>query len=173
MNEIIKDILLIVPICVAAFSAVWGVITYSRQQRNVQLQNLISVFQRFSNNDDFIAIFKLGDDCYVKLEQGLDQNDIPQLQKLEEIPAELKFKYLALLEEVAILAKRSAVDKENALHLFKFHFFYVYGNPPISNSFWANVGGGDAEREEEGWDYQNDFAKECINRINASIQNPQ
>jgi hypothetical protein len=74
-------------------------------------------------------------------------------------------KYLALLEEIAIFAKNSAVINKNALHLFKFHFYYVYGNHTISSAFWNNLGSGDTEKLKEGWSYQLEFAQKCARQI--------
>jgi hypothetical protein len=145
----------------AALSVILGIIVYIRQQKINRIQNLISVFQRFSNNDDFISIFNACDASYVRLNNTSEKELSSFLDQLKTIPAEKKLKYLALLEEIAILAKNSAVINNNALHLFKFHFYYVYGDHKISTSFWNNIGSGADQKNKEGWNYQSDFAKKC------------
>ncbi len=154
----------LISVACTGISAVLGVIVYIRQQKINRIQNLISVFQRFSNNDDFISIFNICDASYVRLNSPEGEPSL-FLNQLKVIPAEKKYKYLALLEEIAILAKNSAVISTNALHLFKFHFYYVYGNHKISNEFWSNIGSGADEKNKEGWDYQSDFAKKCAASI--------
>ncbi len=155
-----KWIALISVVCTAA-SALVGIIAYLRQQKINRIQNLISVFQRFANNDDFIAIFNTCDASYVRLNNSAGQELSFYLNELQTIPAEKKLKYLSLLEEIAIFSKNSVVISKNALHLFKFHFFYVYGNHKISSAFWSNIGSGDGEKNKEGWSYQNEFAQKC------------
>ena len=156
----------LIPITCTAISAILGIIAYIRQLRITRLQNLISVFQRFSNNDDFIRIFSISDASYVKLKDHNQQAELKRLTtQLIEIPAEIKFKYLALLEEIAILAKNSGVYNSNAIHLFKFHFYYVYADNAISAAFWQNLGSGADEKTKEGWSYQNAFAQKCKQKI--------
>ncbi len=162
----------LVPIFLTAISVMLGLIAYLRQQRINRLQNLISVFQRFSNNDDFINLFSLCDSCYVKLNIPAQQPELSVTEgQLMTVTPEKKFKYLALLEEIAMLAKNSAVINDNALHLFKFHFYYVYGNHEISNAFWYNIGSGSDEKNKEGWSYQSDFAKKCKTEIEGNKGN--
>ena len=161
MGDNTKWIALISATC-TALSAILAVIVYIRQQKINRLQNLISVFQRFSNNDDFISIFSVCDSCYVKLNTPANEQELSSLlNQLIAIAPEKKYKYLALLEEIAIFAKNSAVISKNAIHLFKFHFYYVYGDGKISAAFWQNIGSGPNEKNKEGWNYQNDFAQKC------------
>ena len=169
MEDILKIFQTIAFVC-AAVTAVLAVISYMRQQNLTRLQNLISVFQRFANNEDFISIFSLCDHCYVRLNDAKASEELDLLlEKLSEISTEKKFKYLALLEEIAIYSKNSAVIRKHALHLFKFHFYYVYGVGKISSAFWKNVGDGDNnEKNKEGWSYQNEFASECASIITKS-----
>jgi len=156
----------LIPISCTAISALLAIIVYIRQQRLTRLQNLIAVFQRFSNNDDFISIFSLCDACFVKIKDPNQQSELVRLSnQLAVIEPEKKFKYLALLEEISILARNSEVFNKNAIHLFKFHFYYVYGNHEISVAFWRNLGSGVDEKSKEGWSYQNDFAKKCKESI--------
>ena len=165
MNDHTRWITLISVTC-AAISVILGVITYVRQQKINRIQNLVAVFQRFANNDDFLSIFSISDMIYVKLGGLATDIDLPAyIASLSSIPPEKKYKYLALLEEIAILAKNSAVINKNAIHLFKFHFYYVYGSHQLSHAFWQNIGSGDSEKNKEGWSYQYDFAKECESNI--------
>ena len=168
MNENTKLITLISVMCTAV-SAILATTAYLRQQKINRIQNLISVFQRFSNNDDFLSIFNASDASYVRLNKsGSEQELSDYLNNLKTIPAEKKIKYLALLEEIAIFAKNSAVMSKNAIHLFKFHFYYLYGNHTISAAFWNNIGSGASEKNKEGWSYQSDFAKKCKANITAA-----
>lgn len=147
--------------CFTAISIIWGVIVYIRQQKINNLQNLVSVFQRFSNNDNFIHIFRLCDDIYVYDKNSNQQAAAFIIQQLEEVSPENKLKYLALLEEVAVFAKNAKVLRDDALHLFKFQFHYLYNVPIVADAFWKNIGGGQNERTKDGWSYQRTFAEEC------------
>ena len=142
MNDNTKWIALISVGC-TAISAILAIIVYTKQQKMNRIQNLISVFQRFANNDDFIAIFNYCDACYVRINNTEDKQLASNLNELKTISPEKKLKYLALLEEIAIFAKNSVVISKNAIHLFKFHFYYVYGNHAISSAFWDNIGIGE------------------------------
>ena len=149
-----------------AVSVLLGVIAYLRQQKINRIQNLISVFQRFAYNDDFLLIFSTCDARYVRLKDEARDSELSvYLNNLKEIPAEKKFKYLALLEEISIFSKNSAVMSKNAIHLFKFHFYYLYGDHKIADAFWDNLGSGRYEKKKEGWSYQNEFAEICASRI--------
>ena len=161
MNDNTIRIALISAIC-TAISAILGVFAYLRQQKINRIQNLISVFQRFANNDDFLSIFSACDASYVRLNEPSSEQELRiYLDNLKAISSEKKYKYLALLEEIAMFAKNSAVINKNAIHLFKFHFYYIYGDHKISAAFWLNIGSGVNEKNKEGWNYQNDFAKKC------------
>jgi hypothetical protein len=61
-----KWIAYITAICISV-SAILAIIVYIRQQKINRIQNLIGVFQRFANNDNFISIFNLSDASYVRL----------------------------------------------------------------------------------------------------------
>ena len=168
MEEYIENIEVIIKLIAVICTAIVvnvGIITYIKQQKINRIQNLITVFQRFANNDDFILLFSLCDSSYVKVGDSAMQTELNiLLDEIRNITTDKKLKYLALLEEIAIYAKNSSVIREHAIHLFKFHFFYVYGNNPISLAFWNNVGG-NKEKEKEGWSYQNIFAKICEKNI--------
>jgi hypothetical protein len=167
MNDNTKWIALVSVICTAV-SAILAVFAYLRQQKINRIQNLTTVFQRFSNNDDFLSIFNICDASYVQLNKPTAETELNGYSdQLKSTSAEKKLKYLAFLEEIAILAKNSAVISKNAIHLFKFHFYfyYVYGNHKISQAFWDNIGSGADEKNKEGWDHQSDFAKKCAQSI--------
>ena len=158
----------LISVILTAISVILGVIAFLRQQKINRLQNLISVFQRFSGNDDFLMIFDICDACYVRLNDKAKEVELGnRLSDLKSIPTEKKFKYLALLEEISIYAKNSAVMSKNAIHLFKFHFHYLYGDHMISEAFWDNLGSGKSEKYKEGWSYQMDFAKICTSKISS------
>ena len=66
MTETTKWITIVSVTC-TALAAILGVVVYIRQQKIKSLQNLVSVFHRFTNNDDFLGLFSMCDSCYVRL----------------------------------------------------------------------------------------------------------
>ena len=143
-----------------SISAIWALIVYKKQQKIARIQNLVSVFRRFAENSQFVELFALCDALYSCGDSGARAADI---EKLKTFDSGGKYRYLALLEEVAVYAKNDAVLQSDALHLFQYHFHYIYNCPDIVAAFWWNIGGEASGREhtKKGWRYQSDFALQC------------
>jgi hypothetical protein len=138
----------------AIIAAFWGIYVYNKQQRFKRLQNLSQLFQRFADKNDFLEIFSLCDESYIDRNS---HNEV-SLELLKNTSVKTKLQYLALLEEVALYASYSEVDRKYAVHLFQWHFYYIYKDLRISESFWHNLGG-IKEKDKPYWQYQKHFSK--------------
>ena len=157
MDKVVENIALVM----LSISAVWALMFYRKRYR---IQNLVSVFRRFSENAKFVEIFTCCDALY-SLRHSDALNEVAE--KLKSFDASRKYQYLALLEEVAVYAKNDAVVQKDALHLFQYHFHYIYNCPDIVAAFWWNIGGeaDGHEPSKKGWRYQSDFARVCKDSI--------
>jgi hypothetical protein len=139
-----------IPIFIQSFAiailAFWAVYIYYKQQKFKRLQNLNSILIRFGESAEFIELF--------------DLFESENVEKLSEFSSKIKMKFLVLLEEVALYSKYSEVDKKYAIHVFQWHFYYVYNDPKLSTSFWFNIGS-KSESEKPYWKYQKEFAANC------------
>ncbi|MBC7554811.1 MAG: hypothetical protein H7257_12625 [Taibaiella sp.] len=148
------SIINIIPGMSAVAAAFWGIYVYSKQQRFKRLQNLSQIFQRFADNkNDFLEIFALCDSSFP--DYGNEE-----IQHLAELPAKSKLQYLALLEDVALYADYSKVDRNYAIHLFQWQFYYIYNDAVIARAFWSNLGGVE-ECVQSYWSYQKKFSGYC------------
>jgi len=150
MNSLITTI----PIISAVAAGIWGLYIFNRQQRFKRLQNLSQIFQRFADKNDFMELFTLCDQVFI------DKSNQSNLDELSKFSAVNKMRYLALLEEVALFSRYSEVDKEYAVYLFQWHFYYIYNDSTVSESFWKNIGEV-VEKDKPYWKYQKDFSVSC------------
>ena len=148
----IKDWLAIIPTLTGIFVAAWGIRVYKKQQEFTRLQNLSKLFQRFTDSVDLMNVFTTCDVCFPEYKAE-------DLAAIEAIPDREKLKYTALLEDVALHASHNQVDRQYAIHLFQWHFYYLYNDKSISQAFWRTLGG---QPDEKSWGLQMQFAKECF-----------
>ena len=151
-----RSVLSVIPALTAVVAAIWGIYSFNKQQKFKRLENLSLIFQRFADKDDFIDLFTMCDEAFL----GNGRYEETHLSALKKAPAKLKLKYLALLEEVALYASYSEVDKKYAVHLFQWHFYYIFNDATLADAFWFNLGGGD-EKTKSYWEYQKQFARYC------------
>jgi hypothetical protein len=150
-----------IPILSASAAAIWGIYVFSKQQRFKRLQNLSQILQRFADNKEFLQLFNLFDQSLnINRESRQITYNEEYLTILANHSSENKLQFLVLLEEVALYAKSFEVDRDYAIHLFQWHFYYVYNNPNTSNAFWENLGG-QIEIHEPYWEYQKSFSLHC------------
>ena len=138
----------IAALCTAA-SAIFAVIVYIRQQHIRRTENLLAIFQRFTDDKENV---------YQPIFTACDTRNF---DAIAAINAANKYKYLSLLEEIALLARSSNVLQQDAKHLFKFHFIYLYVDEEVAAAFWKNLGTSPNEKNKAGWAYQRDFAFLC------------
>lgn len=145
-----ENVLTIIPAISAVAAAAWGIYVFNKQQRFKRLLNLSQIFQRFADaRNGFFDVFSFCDQAY---EPGVGFDQII-LDDLMGIPVKRKLQYLALPEEAALYASYSEVDRKYAIHLFQWHFCYVYANAALATAFWFGLGGV-SEKEKPYWEYQ-------------------
>ena len=144
--EQLKQCIIIIGGLVGMISLLFGLYQYSKQQKFKRLQNLSSVWQKFINNDDLLELFTL-----------LDADNI---EALPNFSAKIKLKFLALLEEAALYTEEFEVDKEHAIYLFQWHFYYVFNKEKTKEAFWHNLGG-KQEAEKSYWSKSKNLARDC------------
>jgi len=155
-----------IPIFIALAAIIWGlfwaIYVFSKQQKFNRLQNLSKILQRFGDKEEIIGLFNLFDQSLESIDRTNNQINYNNeyLNQLSETNSEVKFQFLVILEEVALYAKSFEVDRDFAVHLFQFHFYYVYVNPETSAAFWKNLGGL-SESNQHYWSYQKNFSVYC------------
>jgi hypothetical protein len=152
--------------CITTLVALFGVLTYYKQQKINRIQNSIAIFRYWANNDDFMKIFTYCDTIFSETDPIINNKAFVDLR---DFAPEQKYKYLALLSEIVFYSKSSQVIEEGIFGLFGFHFYYVYYGKS-SDAFWNNVGSGKDEKNKKGWGYQRDFAEKCEKIINPHKQ---
>ena len=156
-----NDLLTVILISSAVATALWGIYVFNKQQKFKRLQNLSLILQRFGDKKEFLDLFNLFDQSLTiekKSNKIIYNNDY--LKKLTNVPSENKLQYLVLLEEVALYAWSFEIDRKYAVHLFQWHFYFVYNNAETSKAFWNNLGGIE-EINEAYWEYQKKFSSYC------------
>ncbi len=123
------------------FGIIAGVFAYrqykknSKEQRNnyvfTRIANLSSIWRRFYETEEFMKIF-------IAFEEADAGNDI-KIETLKNIAPKEKFKMLAYLAEVYSFSEVATIDKEKAIRLFQWHFYYIYINPATKFAFWHNL----------------------------------
>jgi|GEM_PF-3323784 len=131
-----------------------GLFQYRKQQKFKRLQNLTSIWNKFSSEIAMLKLFELFD----RLEDPKSENEKQLLMELETYNLSDKLRFLALLEEVAIYTESFEVDRETAIYLFQWHFKYVFINDKIRKAFWAELGGV-IEIDKPYWSKSKEFAK--------------
>jgi len=150
-----------VSILIVIAAAIWGIYVFNKQQKFKRLQNLSAILQRFGDKREFVELFNLFDqslDVDKKNKQITYNSDY--LDRLANASSENKLQFLVLLEEIALYAKSFEVDRDYAVHLFQWHFYFVYNNPKTANAFWENLDGID-EINQPYWEYQKSFSIFC------------
>jgi hypothetical protein len=146
MNECVLSILpFITPLTVLG-SAVFALYQYQRQRKFIRIQNLSSIWKKFIDDKDLL-------DLFVALDEG-NLNSIAITQRQQ------KFRFLGLLEEVSLYAKKFELDNDYALYLFQWHFEYVFNQKDTSEAFWRDLGG-ESEMNQHYWSMSRSFAKKC------------
>ncbi|MHB8259588.1 MAG: hypothetical protein ACYDCN_05450 [Bacteroidia bacterium] len=153
------ELIKVVSLILGGSFALWQ---YSKQQRFKRLQNLSSILQKFFDNDDLLTLFSL-----------FNAGNYADVQRT---PPKIKYKFLALLEEVALYTEKFEVDKQHAIYLFQWHFRFVFTEEKTRKAFWYNLVSNanltedeintkaTAEMNAAGWLKQKKLAQECEKR---------
>jgi hypothetical protein len=149
--EIIKVVLLALGFAIALASFLIALNTYQKAQKFKRIQNLSNIWQRFLNTDTFLDLFVLME------KRSINTDAAPMLQAFDE---KIKFKFLGMLEEVALYANSFEVDREQAVYLFQWHFHYLFNSKDTREDFWHNIGGV-SEMNSISWKQSHTFASFC------------
>ncbi len=118
------------------------------------IERLIDVWRKFYETKEFYEVFSI-----------LNTKDDQQINTIS-IPHKLKF--LALLEEVAILNETFRFSHKNPTYsMFMWHFHYVYDNKVTRVPFWSGIGE-DKEMKSASWKKQRHFMEKCRDLIKLS-----
>jgi hypothetical protein len=150
-----------IPIITAVLAAIWGIYVFNKQQKFKRLQNLSLILQRFGDKQEFLTLFNLFDQA-LNIDRQRNQITYNEnyLNQIVNENSERKLQFLVLLEEVALYATSFEVDRDYAVHLFQWHFYFVYNNPRTAEAFWSNLGGIE-EINAPYWEYQKKFSAFC------------
>jgi hypothetical protein len=143
-----------------------GVYQYYQAERFKRMQKLFDLFETFRTNERFVNLFSafenLSDnptstESSLTIAGGNDEDKI------------VKYQFLALLEEVALFAESELIKSDDAIYMFHFHFFYVFGPCKQSKLFWEDIGG-ENEPKKPGWARSYAFAKRCFEALPAELK---
>lgn len=145
------SILPFVNTALVAIGVGFGAYQYQKQQVFKRIQNLSSLWEKFFDSKEFLELFDLCNE----IEMISDQEKINRLGNYDKT---VKWKFLAMLEEVAIYASIGEVDEKYAIDFFKWHFYFVFKSDKTAGHFWGNMGG-DEEKNSKSWKKQQEFVK--------------
>ena len=147
MTTILKDI--IQPLFVI-FGGIYALYQYQKQQKFKRLQNLSALWKTFLNDEKLLDLFNL---------LNLAENRDPQIiEDIRNYDQKLKYKYLAMIEEVTLYVDTFEIDKPQAKYLFQWHFYFPYQSKDTAESFWSNLGGVD-EMNAPYWSKSRNLSK--------------
>lgn len=135
------------------FGGIFAFYQYYQQQKFKRLQNLSSLWKSFLGDDKILDLFNL-----LNLAEKKDPQIIEEIRNYDQ---KLKYKYLAIIEEVTLYADNFEVDKPHAKYLFQWHFFFAYQSTDTVEHFWYNLGGSE-EMMASYWAKSRNISKEFL-----------
>jgi|ERR1700757_1422623 len=147
--ELIKLVVIIIGGIIGAIGLFIGLYQYNKQQKFKRLQNLSFIWRKFIDSEDLLNLFDL-----------MNSNQTNEIGKKDYTKVKLKF--LALLEEVALYTSEFEVDKDHAIYLFQWHFYFVFNEKEeFRKSFWENID--ELKDVDNGsyWKKSKEFASNC------------
>jgi hypothetical protein len=150
MTTLLKDI--IQPL-VVIFGGIFALYQYQKQQKFKRLQNLSTLWKSFLGDEKMLDLFNL-----LNLAENFDPAVIEAIKNYDP---KMKYRYLAVIEEVTLYADTFEVDKPQAKYLFQWHFYFAYQSPDSVEPFWDNLGGAE-ERNASYWAKSRNLAKEFL-----------
>jgi hypothetical protein len=115
------------------FGGGFALYQFKRSQDFKRLQNLSGIWKQFTATKELLELFELCND-------GALEND-KAIEELQSFSKQVKLKYLALIEEVALYVEQSEVEKKYAINLFQWHFKFAFKEGKVTEAFWKNLGG--------------------------------
>lgn len=150
MTTLLKDI--IQPL-VVVFGGIFALYQYQKQQKFKRLQNLSALWKSFLGDEKILDLFNL-----LNL---AEHHDIQVIEAIKTYDPKMKYRYLAIIEEVTLYADTFEVDKPQAKYLFQWHFYFAYQSPDSVQPFWENLGG-EKERNASYWSKSRNLAKQFL-----------
>ena len=150
MTTLLKDI--IQPL-VVIFGGIFALYQYQKQQKFKRLQNLSTLWKSFLSDEKILDLFNL---------LNLAEEHNPEvIEAIKNYDPKMKYRYLAIIEEVSLYSETFEVDKPQAKYLFQWHFYFAYQSPDSIEPFWENLGGQE-ERNASYWSKSRSLAKEFL-----------
>ena len=143
-----------------------GVYQYYQAERFKRMQKLFDLFAVFRDSSNYVNFFALNEALVDDPENHTIQERIKGNNEQDD---QIKYQYLALLEEVALFADSRLIRREDAIYMFHFHFFYVFGDCIQSQLFWERLGGR-SEIKKESWARAYAFAQRCFAQVPAELK---
>jgi len=104
---------------------------FKKQLAYRKIENLQKIWKDFINDRELFDLFS-----------ALDNHDEKKsVKRAIHTSNKTKLKFLGLLDEVALLVEKGDVDREYAIYLFQWHFFYAYKKSSTMESIWQSLGG--------------------------------
>ena len=150
MTTLLKDI--IQPL-VVIFGGIFALYQYQKQQKFKRLQNLSTLWKSFLGDEKILDLFNL-----LNL---AEHHDPAVIEAIKTYDPKMKYRYLAIIEEVTLYADTFEVDKPQAKYLFQWHFYFAYQSPDSVEAFWENLGG-EEERNATYWSKSRNLAKQFL-----------
>jgi hypothetical protein len=150
MTTLLKDI--IQPL-VVIFGGIFALYQYQKQQKFKRLQNLSTLWKSFLADEKILDLFNL-----LNLAEN---NESTVIEAIKDYDPKIKYRYLAIIEEVTLYAETFEVDKPQAKYLFQWHFYFAYQSPDSVEPFWNNLGG-EEERNASYWAKSRNLAKQFL-----------
>lgn len=150
MTTLLKDI--IQPL-VVILGGIFALYQYQKQQKFKRLQNLSALWKSFLGDEKILDLFNL---------LNLAEHHDPQvIEAIKNYDPKMKYRYLAIIEEVTLYADTFEVDKPQAKYLFQWHFYFAYQSSDCVEPFWENLGGME-ERNASYWSKSRNLSKEFL-----------
>ncbi len=132
-----------------------------KNSKFTRIANLSSLWRKFYDKKEENSFFELFT-ALNTLSNAKDEKEKEEEAeiKLKEFDKVDRLRYLAFLAEIVSYTKIDSVDKENAMHLFHWLFYFVFLNPNTRDDFWSNIGS-DKERTSDSWKADREFAEDC------------
>jgi hypothetical protein len=147
MTTLLKDI--IQPL-VVILGGIFALYQFQKQQKFKRLQNLSSLWKSFMNDEKMLDLFNT-----LNL---AEEGDGHALNSIAQFDAKQKYKYLAVIEEVALYIESFEIDEPQAKYLFQWHFYFAFQSPKTKNLFWENIGG-ETEMNASYWSKSKSLSK--------------
>ena len=150
MTTLLKDI---VQPLVVIFGGIFALYQYQKQQKFKRLQNLSTLWKSFLSDEKILDLFNL-----LNL---AEDHDPTVIEAIKDYDPKMKYRYLAIIEEISLYAETFEVDKPQAKYLFQWHFYFAYQSPNSVEPFWENLGGTE-ERNASYWSKSRNLAKQFL-----------